>query len=121
MLSVLNVRSALPFSVPSTSYFFIRLCRGVYETVYKAVNERPQTCVLFTANIITALLFAVGHLPVTATTQGLYPMIVFRCFLLNGGCGLLFGWLYRKYGLRYSMIAHVGCHIVSKLIWIIFI
>ena len=32
-----------------------------------------------------------------------------------------FGWLYRKYGLRYAMIAHGGCHILSKLIWILFI
>ena len=35
--------------------------------------------------------------------------------------GLAFGWLYRKYGLRYAMIAHGGCHVVSKLIWILFI
>ena len=42
-------------------------------------------------------------------------------FLLNGGIGLLLGWLYRKYGLRYAMIAHAGCHLVSKLIWILFI
>ena len=51
----------------------------------------------------------------------LTPMIIFRCFLLNGGFGLLFGWLYRKYGLRYAMIAHGGCHVVSKLIWILFV
>ena len=39
----------------------------------------------------------------------------------NGGIGLLFGLLYRKYGLRYAMIAHGGCHVVSKLIWILFV
>ena len=47
------------------------------------------------------------------------PMFIFRCFLLNGGLGLLFGWLFRKYGLRYAMVAHGGCHIVSKLAWIL--
>ena len=25
------------------------------------------------------------------------------------------------YGLRYAMIAHGGCHVISKLIWILFI
>ena len=40
---------------------------------------------------------------------------------LAGSFGLLFGWLYRKYGLRYAMIAHGGCHVVSKLIWILFL
>ena len=35
--------------------------------------------------------------------------------------GLLFGWLYRKHGLQYAMIAHGGCHLISKLIWILFL
>lgn len=42
-------------------------------------------------------------------------------FLLNGGFGLLFGWLYRKYGIQYSMLSHALLHIVSKMIWILFI
>jgi hypothetical protein len=54
-------------------------------------------------------------------TIGASPLIIFRCLALNGGLGLLFGWLYRKHGLRYAMIAHGGCHIVSKLIWLLFI
>ena len=41
--------------------------------------------------------------------------------LILGGLGFLFGYLYQKYGLRYAMIAHGGCHIVSKLIWVLFI
>ena len=101
--------------------FWMSLVAFILWKVFDRKNERPSTSVLITANIIAALLFAAGHLPATATTLGLSPMIVFRCFLLNGGCGLLFGWLYRKYGLRYSMIAHGGCHIISKLIWIMFI
>ena len=73
------------------------------------------------ANIISALLFAAGHLPTTYILMGISPMILLRCFLLNGTFGLFFGWLYRKYGLRYAMVAHAGCHVVSKLIWILFI
>ena len=84
-------------------------------------REKPAPWIFLTANVITALLFAAGHLPATVLMIGTSPLIIFRCFLLNGGFGLLFGWLYRKYGLRYAMIAHGGCHIVSKLIWILFI
>ena len=84
-------------------------------------QEKPGTAILATANVIAALLFAAGHLPVTFILLGSSPLIIFRCFLLNGGFGLLFGWLYRRYGLRYAMIAHGGCHVVSKLIWICFI
>lgn len=101
--------------------FWMTLVVFVLWKVFDRKNGRPSTAILITANMIAALLFAAGHLPATAITLGLSPMIVFRCFLLNGGCGLLFGWLYRKYGLRYSMIAHGGCHIVSKLIWILFV
>lgn len=86
-------------------------------------RKKPEVPVwmLIAANVLSALLFAAGHLPVNSMLFGLSPMIVFRCFLLNGVFGLLFGYLYRKYGLRYAMIAHGGCHIISKLIWIAFL
>ena len=92
--------------------------------LYKLVGknqDKPATAILAVANIIAAILFAAGHLPTTITTIGDSPLILLRCFLLNGGLGAMFGYLYRKYGLRYAMIAHGGCHIVSKLIWILFI
>jgi membrane protease YdiL (CAAX protease family) len=53
------------------------------------------------ANIISALLFAAGHLPGTAAMTTLTPLLLFRCFLFNGGLGLGFGYLYRSpYWLR---------------------
>ena len=74
------------------------------------------------ANIVVAIFFAAGHLPATISIFGtLTPLILLRCFLLNGGFGLVFGWIYRKYGIVYAMIGHALFHIVSKLIWIIFI
>ena len=84
-------------------------------------SEKPSSALLIVANVLSALLFAAGHLPTTLVTIGGSPMIIFRCFLLNGAFGLLFGFLYRRYGLRYAMIAHGGCHVVSKLIWIFFV
>ena len=74
------------------------------------------------ANIIAALVFAAGHLPATIALFGeLTPLILLRCFLLNGSFGLIFGRLYRKYGIIYAMIAHAMFHVVSKVIWLIFI
>ena len=81
--------------------------------------EAPRVVVFEEA--LEAVLFAAGHLPANAILLGLTPMTVFRCFLLNGGIGFLFGWLYHRFGLRYAMIAHAGTHVVSKLIWILFI
>lgn len=84
-------------------------------------NEIPQG-VFVAANVLCALLFAAGHLPATITMFGtLTPLVLLRCFLLNGGLGLAFGWLYRKYGIQYAMIGHAGAHIISKLIWLVLI
>lgn len=93
--------------------------------LWKLFFRRMETVsdgVIVAANIISAMLFAAGHLPATVMTFGtLTPMLLLRCFLLNGGFGLLFGWLYRRYGIQYSMLSHALLHIVSKLIWILFI
>ena len=99
--------------------FFMSLLAFLLQKLFR--KESDTTGMLIAANLIAALLFAAAHLPATAILMGLTPMILFRCFLLNGGLGLAFGWLYRKFGLRYAMLAHAGCHVVSKLIWILFI
>ena len=99
--------------------FFMSLLAFLLQKLFR--KESGTTSLLIAANLIAALLFAAAHLPATATLMGLTPMILFRCFLLNGGLGLAFGWLYRKFGLRYAMLAHAGCHVVSKLIWILFV
>lgn len=84
-------------------------------------NKLPDK-IFISANIISALLFAAGHLPATAAAFGaLTPMLLARCFLLNGGFGLLFGLLYHRYGIWYSMAAHMLVHIVSKAVWLILI
>lgn len=101
--------------------FMMSLVAFLLHKLFGKKTETPATGILIAANVIAALLFAAGHLPATAMTMGITPMILFRCFLLNGGFGLLFGWLYRKYGLRYAMLAHGGCHVISKLIWILFV
>jgi hypothetical protein len=93
----------------------------ISKIFYKKCEEIPAK-VFVIANIVAALLFAAGHLPATLVTFGeLSPMLLFRCFLLDGGFGILFGWLYRKHGLHYAMLSHMTAHIVSKIIWFVFI
>ena len=98
--------------------FFMSLVAVIIcKVTKKEINDK----ILITSNVIAAILFAAGHLPATAIMIGITPMIVLRCFLLNGGFGVLFGYMYRKHGIHCAMIAHIGVHIVSKLIWMIFI
>ena len=101
--------------------FVMSLIAFLLHRLFNRKSEKPAAVVLIAANVIAALLFSAGHLPTTFIMLGSSPVILLRCFLLNGGVGLLLGRLYRKTGLRYAMIAHGGCPVVSKLIWILFI
>lgn len=95
----------------------------LWKIFYRAVpKEKIPVKIFAVANVIAALLFAAGHLPATFLTfQTVDALVIIRCFLYNGGLGLVFGWLYRKYGIQYAMIGHMGTHIISKLIWLFFI
>ena len=102
--------------------FFMSLIACVLRLIFcrgKAVGELPAW-LFAAANLVAALLFAAGHLPATVRTfGGLTPALLVRCFLLNGGLALGFGWLYRKHGIGYAMLAHAGCHVVSKVLFMV--
>ena len=132
LMGLYATKPSIPYLIAMVTYggvieevmlrlFFMSLIAFILYKLFETNKDKPSTTVLIISNIIASFLFAAGHIPLTSILFGLTPMFLFRCFLLNGGLGLMFGWLYRKYGMRYSMIAHGGCHIVSKLIWILFI
>ncbi len=56
--------------------------------------------------IFAALLFGVGHLPVAFGLFGRSNIVFYRTVLLNAIPGILFGYLYWKYGIEIAMIAH---------------
>ena len=72
----------------------------------------PPRGVVWTAIVATALLFGAGHLPTTAAILSLTPLVIARALLLNGIGGVLFGWLYWKWGLLAAMLAHFSADIV---------
>ena len=102
--------------------FMMSLIAFLVWKIFFRREASPPTGVIIAANIIAALLFAAGHLPTTQQMFGeITPMTLLRCFLMNGAAGLAFGYLYRRYGIQYSIMAHAGAHIVWKIIWVIFI
>ena len=101
--------------------FFMSLIVFIISKLfYKGKKEIPIVAYVI-ANFISAILFAAGHLPSTAAMTILTPIIIIRCFLLNGGLGLCFGYLYRKFGIGYAMISHGFCHLISDILMLIFI
>lgn len=93
----------------------------IWKICFRRHGSVPAKAVI-TANIAAAVLFAAGHLPATYALFGDFSaVILLRCFLLNGGFGLLLGFIYRKYGIQYAMLSHALIHMTSQLIWYIFI
>lgn len=66
----------------------------------------PGTYAFWTANVIVAVLFGLGHLPSASLVMPITPLVVGAALLLNGIAALAFGWLYRKYNLEAAMVAH---------------
>ena len=101
--------------------FFMSLIVFIISKLfYKGKKEIPIV-VYVIANFISAIFFAAGHLPSTSAMTILTPVIIIRCFLLNGGLGLCFGYLYRKFGIGYAIISHGFCHLISDILMLIFI
>lgn len=85
--------------------------------VWKAAGVGEMIAILWIANILSALLFGAGHLPATKQMTKLTPLVLVRAFLLNGLCGIAFGWLYMHYGLESAMVAHFSADIIIHLVW----
>ncbi len=96
------------------------LLSGVLWLVTK-VWSGPQGQAVQTAfwvvNIAIALLFGLGHLPaVLQMVEKLTPILLTRTLVLNGIAGIIFGWLYWKYGLAAAMVSHFSADIVLHVI-----
>ena len=101
--------------------FFMSLIIFIVSKLFYKNKKEIPILVYIIANILSALLFAASHLPSTATMTSLTPVIIFRCFLFNGGLGLAFGYLYRKYSIFYAMIAHGMGHLIADMCMLIFV
>lgn len=71
----------------------------------------PGSGVMWTAIVVSAVLFGVGHLPALAQSVGLTPALVARTVLLNAIAGVLFGWIYWRQSLEAAMVAHASFHV----------
>ena len=101
--------------------FFMSLVIFIISKLFYKNKKEIPTLVFVIANILSSLLFALGHLPSTAAMTTLTPILIIRCILFNGGLGLAFGYLYRKYNIRYAMLSHGLCHLLADIFMLIFI
>lgn len=78
--------------------------------------KRPKTShngdLIIWANILAAMVFAVGHFPALMLLGGVAPIHFWLVFSFNTLIGVLFGWLFNKHGLWSAMVAHGAVHLV---------
>lgn len=71
----------------------------------------PSPGVMWTAIGVSALVFALAHLPALAQSAPLSPALVARTLALNMLGGLVYGWLFWRRSLESAMIAHASTHV----------
>jgi len=94
--------------------FLMTLLVFILMKIFGRKNAGPV--IVWTSIIVIAVLFGLGHLPITSAVASITPWIVFRAILLNGIGGIVFGWLYWKKGLESAIIAHFSADIVLQVI-----
>lgn len=80
--------------------FFIWISMKIFK------KDEPTKAGIIVSIFLAAIIFGLGHLPLTASLTELNALIVTRAIVLNGIGGIIFGWLFWKKGLESAMIAH---------------
>src|SRR5262249_17333316 len=83
----------------------------------KTPHGEPTTAVFWIANVLAAVLFGLGHLPVTAQLIPLTPLVVLRAVALNGLVGGICGYLYFTRGLESAMVSHFSADLVLHVLF----
>lgn len=80
--------------------FFIWLIARIFK------QDQPTRANIITSIFLAAIIFGLGHLPITASLTEITPLVIGRAIVLNGIGGIVFGWLFWKKGFESAMIAH---------------
>jgi len=96
--------------------FAMSLFAWLGRFVFRKADGTPTSTVLWSANVMAAILFGVGHLPLISAMAPLTPLIVLRTLALNGLLGIAFGYLYWKRGLESAMVSHFSADLLLHVV-----
>jgi hypothetical protein len=92
---------------------FVALGLRAARKAFKAAPTSDLSpAVFWTANILAAIAFGLGHLPTTARLVPLTAVIVIRAIVLNGVVGVIAGWLFWRRGIEMAMVCHFSADLV---------
>lgn len=86
--------------------FLFSLFVWILSKVWRSDDGRPKPQVFWTANILLAVLFGLGHLGPVIPLMPITFKIVVAALLLNGIASFAFTHIYWKRGIEASMLAH---------------
>lgn len=69
-------------------------------------SKKPSNFGIICSIVLAAIIFGLGHLPITSTITSITPLVVTRAIILNGIGGVVFGLLFWKKGLESAIMAH---------------
>ena len=99
--------------------FLMSLVIWLSMKILRRTKEQIPSKVYWFAIILTSVAFAAGHLPATGMMYGEVTItLLIRGLLLNGIGGFIFGWLYWKKGIEYSILSHMFAHTSMQLLFI---
>lgn len=101
--------------------FLVSLIAWLLGRWWRNAEGLPSSGAFWTAIIIVAIIFGLGHLPATSAFAPLTQTLVARAIVLNGIAGIAFGWLYWRRSLESAMIAHATAHLIMQLPGAIFL
>lgn len=95
--------------------FLLSLVVWLLGKWWKTPEGMPTSGAFWTAIILVAVLFGLGHLPATSAMTPITQLLVVRALVLNGIAGVAFGYLYWKRGLEAAMLGHMSTHLVMQI------
>jgi hypothetical protein len=83
---------------------------------------RPAMAPFWAANILSTLVFGALHISnIVVIGMPVDVVTVTSTLVLNGIIGLLFGWLYWRYGLESAIASHFTADLILKVVYVLFI
>jgi hypothetical protein len=90
--------------------------RYVSDFLFRTRNSQLTPAVFWSANIIAAVIFGLGHLPATSELVPLTPLLIVRAVVLNGMLGVVAGFLFWRRGIEMAIVCHFFADIVLHVI-----
>lgn len=100
--------------------FLLSLVIWLIGLLSKRQSPSCAMTIFWISNVLVAIAFGAGHLPLAAQVAPLSPQLIAVVISLNAFAALPFGYLYWSRGLEAAMLAHFGADIVLHVVGPIF-